>query len=179
MNTLPLKSNALKKQWMVVYTRSKWEKKSFQLLTEQGINCFCPLVKTKKRWADRNKMVEIPLFASYIFVEVNQYQIAPVQQTPGVVSFIHYCGKPATISETEINRIKQIVDTYTDVETVSMQTLQIGDKVMINNGPLVDCDGEVIQIRGKSVVMLIKNLDCALIVEVKESQLLLQPLVAC
>jgi len=57
--------------WMVLYTRSRWEKKVDKLLKEQNIISYCPVVKTSKQWADRSKTVEIPLFNSYLFVRAN------------------------------------------------------------------------------------------------------------
>ncbi|HEV3249719.1 MAG TPA: transcription termination/antitermination NusG family protein, partial [Puia sp.] len=51
-----------KKKWWVVYTKPRWEKKVNQFLTEKGMESYCPLNKVRKKWSDRVKTVEEPLF---------------------------------------------------------------------------------------------------------------------
>jgi hypothetical protein len=52
--------------WMVLYTRSRWEKKADQSLKDKNVVSYCPLVKTSKQWVDRNKTVEI-LYLNLIY----------------------------------------------------------------------------------------------------------------
>lgn len=158
-----------RKNWYVVYTRSRWEKKADQLLREQGIESFCPVIKTRRKWADRNKTVELPLFSSYLFVYANARDQFHVRQTAGIVNFVYQEGKPAIIREEEITRIQTIVRRYPDVEAVNLPQFRIGDRVRIND-PLVDLRGEIVEIQGKSVVMVIEPLNCALVAKVKVSQ---------
>ena len=160
-----------KKNWMVLYTRSRWEKKVDQLLKNQMINSFCPLVKTNRQWVDRNKIIEIPLFQSYLFVHINAYEQARVMQTSGVINFISHCGKPATIKDNEIERIRTIVNEYTDVETISLKNINIGDTVKVTNGLLLNHEGEIAKIQGRSVVMVLDNINCALTVKINRKQL--------
>ncbi|MXV51300.1 UpxY family transcription antiterminator [Pedobacter sp. HMF7647] len=161
----------LNKNWMVLYTRARWEKKVDKLLKDQNINSFCPLVKSNRQWVDRNKVVEIPLFNSYLFVKLNPFEHSKVMQTSGVVNFISHCGKPATINDTEIERIRSIVKEYSDVETVSLSSINVGDSVKVANGPFLDYKGEVYQVQGKSVVMVIENINCALTVKINPRKL--------
>ena len=160
-----------KKNWMVLYTRSRWEKKVDQLLKNQMINSFCPLIKTNRQWVDRNKIIEIPLFQSYLFVHINAYEQARVMQTSGVINFISHCGKPATIKDNEIERIRTIVNEYTDVETISLKNINIGDTVKVTNGLLLNHEGEIAKIQGRSVVMVLDNINCALTVKINRKQL--------
>jgi transcription antitermination factor NusG len=163
MKTNFTKSN--NSSWMVVYTRSRCEKKVDMLLQNQKIQSFCPTIKTKRRWVDRTKTVELPLFGSYLFVNANPKEQLLVRQTFGVVNFVNHCGKPVRIDEAEIQRIKYLVDLYDhDVEAVPIPRIKIGDDLKIENGLLLDWQGEVIKINGKSVVMFMKELNCALVV---------------
>jgi transcription antitermination factor NusG len=161
----------LNKQWMVLYTRSRWEKKVDQLLTDQNITSFCPLVKTSRKWVDRKKVVEVPLFNSYLFVHADQSELIKAMQTSGVVNYISYCGKPATINNNEIERIRTIVNTYSDIEAVPLNNIKIGEYVTVKNGPLLNHYGEIQKIQGKSVVMIIENLNCALTVKIDQKEL--------
>ncbi len=167
--TLPLFQK--NKNWKVVYTRSKWEKKVDQLLNEKGIQSFCPLIKKERKWADRKKIVEFPLFNSYLFVNINNKEELVVRETLGVVNFIYHSGKPAVVREEVIEDIRNYLKIYPDLETVSLSSLRIGDKVKIKDGVFSDQLGEVIKIEGKNILMIIEHLDCALTTKVKISNI--------
>ena len=100
------------RKWLAVYTRPRWEKKVNQLLSEKGVESYCPLNKVRRRWSDRMKIVEEPLFKSYVFVKVNDEDRSVVRMTAGVINFVYWEGKPAVIKEKEINAmIKEIEKT--------------------------------------------------------------------
>ena len=42
------------------------------LLAERGLVSYCPLNKVRKRWSDRIKLTEEPLFKSYVFVQIGE-----------------------------------------------------------------------------------------------------------
>jgi transcription antitermination factor NusG len=152
--------------WMVLYTRSKWEKKVDQLLKDQNITSYCPLVKTNRKWIDRNKTVELPLFNSYLFVHANHRDLDRIVQTSGVVTYVTFCGRPAIIRDNEIDNIRTIVAKYSDIETVPLNDFSIGDAAIINDGPLVNQSGAIQQVNGKSVLMVLKSMNCVLTVKI-------------
>lgn len=156
-------------RWNVVYTKSRWEKKVDKILKMQNINSFCPTTKSRHRWVDRVKIVELPLFQSYLFVNASPKELLKVKQTSGVVNFVHHCGKPASINNAEIERIKTLVDNYDNVEAVCLSSIRVGNTIKIQDGLLLDWQGEVLKIQGKSVVMLMKELNCALVVNTDET----------
>ena len=53
-------------QWYVLYTKSRHEKKVADRLRAAGFTVYCPLQKINKRWSDRTKIIEEPLFKGYI-----------------------------------------------------------------------------------------------------------------
>ena len=60
------------KHWYAVYTKPRWEKKVFALLSEKGFTAYCPLHKVRKRWSDRYKVIEEPVFKSYVFINITE-----------------------------------------------------------------------------------------------------------
>jgi transcription antitermination factor NusG len=157
------------KKWRVLYTRSNWEKKTDALLKQSGLNSFCPTIKQRRRWADRNKIVEVPLFSSYVFVQVNSIEEDRVLQTSGVIGYVRDFGTIAEISAAEIELIKRSVNTYKDIECVNIRELTKGNSVSLNNGVLYDLKGEVLEVQGKQVILLMKGLECGLVAKVKFS----------
>ncbi|MEJ6981368.1 UpxY family transcription antiterminator [Pedobacter sp. P351] len=159
--------------WLVIYTRPRWEKKVDLLLQAQGIESFCPVRKVENQWADRKKIVELPLFCSYVFVKINSKEEFKVRQTLGVLNFIYYMGKPAKIRESEIDKIKNALIYCPDLEVVDLKTISIGDRVSIKNGMFTNHQGKVIKVQGKSVLMILDNLECALVSRVEAANLVL------
>ena len=104
------KSQNNTKKWLALYTRPRWEKKVHALLEEKGIESYCPLNKVRRQWSDRVKVVEEPLFKSYVFVRVDEGERTAVRLTSGAINFIYWNGKPALIREKEIDTIRKFLD---------------------------------------------------------------------
>lgn len=77
------------KEWFVIYTKPRCEKKIAQKLEALGIEVFCPLITTIKQWSDRKKKVEIPLFSSYIFLKIAEAKRKDVFQISGVLNYVY------------------------------------------------------------------------------------------
>lgn len=159
------------RKWLAIYTRPRWEKKIDQLLKEQGVESFCPVRKVESQWADRKKVVEMPLFNSYVFVKVDLKEELIVRQTIGVLNFIYYMGKPAVLRESEIEDIKHFLTSINDIEVISLSNLSVGDRVMIKSGIMSKQEGAVVKINGKNVLMVFDKLDCAVVTRVDISNL--------
>jgi transcription antitermination factor NusG len=59
------------------------------------VESYCPLNKVRRKWSDRVKIVEQPLFKSYVFVKVSDEERTTVRMTPGTINFVYWGGKPA------------------------------------------------------------------------------------
>ncbi len=105
--------------WFVIRTRSRWEKKVCQLLTEKGIETFCPLVKQRRQWSDRVKTIELPLFKSYLFVRISEEHRTCVRVTEGVLNFVYKGGKPVVVKEKLILHIRQFQQMHLQVTAIN------------------------------------------------------------
>jgi transcription antitermination factor NusG len=158
-------------KWFAIYTRPRWEKKVNQLLLQKGIEVYCPLNKVRRKWSDRIKTVEEPLFKSYVFVKVADEERTKVRMTDGVVNFVYWDGKPAIIKEKEIQTIKRFLDEYENVEVVKMELNQ-GDRVQVIAGPMMDQEGKVIEVKNKVAKVCIDSLGYMLIAYIDKSKLI-------
>ena len=95
------------KKWYALYTKPRWEKKIDSVLVRKGIESWCPLQKVERQWSDRKKVIEDPLFKSYVFVHIDPSERTKVLSTDGVLNFVHYLGKPAVIKDEEVATIKK------------------------------------------------------------------------
>ena len=94
------------KKWYAVYTKPRWEKKIDTALIKKGVESWCPLQKVEKQWSDRKKIIEDPLFKSYVFVRIDGTERTKVLMTDGLLNFVYYLGKPAVIKNEEVEIIK-------------------------------------------------------------------------
>lgn len=139
--------------WFAAYTKPRNEKKVYTRLVEAGIETFLPLQKRLKQWSDRKKMVEEPLFNSYIFVRITQRQYYDVLNTAGVVRYVTFGGKVAVIPERQIEQVKQLLVQDIEIETVA-EEFEAGTKVEVKFGGLKGIVGEIVEHSGKRKVLL-------------------------
>ena len=110
------------KKWYVLYTKSRRENAVARKLEEPGIQSFCPSKRTKRKWSDRCKWIEAPLFTSYCFVRLAEENRDHVFNVPGVVQYVFWLGKPAIVRDEEIAQIKMWLNDL-DHETLEIEFL--------------------------------------------------------
>src|SRR5512138_2508364 len=104
------------KRWYAIYTKPRWEKKVHARMAERGLESYCPLNKVRKQWSDRIKLVEEPLFKSYVFVRVSPEDQTRVRMVDGVLNYVYWQGKPAVVRDEEIDAIRRFMNEYEDVQ---------------------------------------------------------------
>jgi transcription antitermination factor NusG len=160
----------LSRKWYAIYTRPRWEKKVNFLLAEKGVESYCPLNKVTRKWSDRLKIVEEPLFKSYVFVKIDDGEKTDVRMTDGVINFVYWNKKPAIVKEKEIQIIKRFLDEHENIQ-VYAKDLKQNDRVRITSGSLMDHEGRVVDVRHKVVKVAIDSLGYILVAFIERSKL--------
>jgi transcription antitermination factor NusG len=154
------------KKWFALYTKPRWEKKVSNVLELKGVECWCPLKKTQKQWSDRKKIVEEPLFTSYVFVHIEETEKSAVLSTDGIINFVYHVGKPAIIRDKEIEIIKKFLsEKEASITIQSFQSLDENTKIKVNHGVFMDTTGTVMKSGKKKVFVKLESLDQVMIVE--------------
>ena len=96
----------LQARWYAAYTAPRHEKRVTQQMDERQIHCFLPLYRSVRRWKDRRKQLDLPLFPGYVFVHLALRDRLRVLQLPGVVQLVSFCGKPAALPDAEIEALR-------------------------------------------------------------------------
>lgn len=154
------------KNWYVVYTKPKWEKKVAEKLNEIGIECYCPLIIQIKQWTDRKKKVEVPLFNSYVFVQLEDTDRNSVFQISGVVRYLFWLGKPAIVRDEEIKIIKTSL-AAPNLSDVSVTSIQVGDRIKLESGAFSNQDAIVQEISNTYYTLVLESLGCVLKIKYK------------
>jgi transcription antitermination factor NusG len=116
------------------------------------------------------KIVEEPLFKSYVFVKVGDGDRTTVRMTNGAINFVYWDGKPAVIKEKEIIAIKRFLNEYENVEAIPAD-LKVNQRVRVTKGTLMDQEGKVLDIRHKMARVAIDSLGYILVAYIDRSKL--------
>ena len=157
-----------KKSWYAVYTKPRWEKKVYALLVQHGLEAYCPLNRVRKKWSDRIKWVEEPLFKSYVFVRVTEMDLGAVRLTNGVVNFVYWLGKPAMVRDKDIAIIRKFLNDYDDVAAVPL-SLEMDSKVTIRRGAFMDKQATVLKVLKNKVQVVIESIGFSLVAVIDRS----------
>ena len=142
------------KQWYAVYVRSRHEKKVCQLFEKMGIESSLPLIKITRKWSDRKKKVEIPLFRGYVFVKIDVGRDKlNILQTNGVVKFIGIKKKPSRIPDEEIRWIHMMVEESDTVK--NEKEIPVGQKIRVSAGPFKGVEGIVARTGNQSRLVIV------------------------
>lgn len=111
--------------WFVLYTAPRSEKKVADRLASMGIDFFLPMLHVQRKWSDRVKVVETPLFNSYIFVKVPNHILFNLIKVYGIVKIVYYNGVPAIVREFEIDIIRKYIAQAGECEIVKGDIVEI------------------------------------------------------
>lgn len=147
--------------WYVVYTRPRWEKKVAAILADKGIVHYCPLNKVQKQWSDRKKVVMEPLFKGYVFVQVADQKKWDIKLIDGILNYVYWLGKPATVRQEEIDTIRKFLQEFHDVEVINA-TPGTSDTVVVKQGVLMNYKGIVVEVLGNKARVKIESMGLSL-----------------
>jgi transcription antitermination factor NusG len=148
--------------WYVLYTAARAEKQVAARLEREGIETYLPLHKSKRKWSDRVKVVEMPLFSSYIFVHCPESQLYSLNLVAGVSRTVYYLGRPAKVHQHEIDSIKEFLLIAENGEIITS-----GDKVEILCGSFVKRQGKVLWSDEKMATLFLEELGAKICVELQ------------
>ena len=132
-------------EWYAIRVRSNYEKTVSRLLQQKGYNEFLPTYEQASRWSDRVTQITRPFFPGYVFCQFGITKRMPILTTPGVVSIVGFGKIPAAIDPQEIAAVQRLVES--GLATVPWPYCRVGQRVVIEEGPLVGVEGTVLEVR--------------------------------
>ncbi|HEV3038263.1 MAG TPA: UpxY family transcription antiterminator [Candidatus Angelobacter sp.] len=141
-------------RWFAVYTRAHHEKSVAEQFGGRDIAHFLPMYTSVRRWKDRIKTLQLPLFAGYLFVKVFPSQFLDILRANGVARLVGF-PKPEPLKDNEIQQLQAWLSLSVGVEPHPY--LRIGQRVRVCRGPLTDVEG--ILIRKKNLFRLVVAID--------------------
>src|SRR6476469_9894577 len=137
--------------WYAIRVKSKYESIASAGLVGKGYEPFLPLYRARRKWSDRMKGLDLPLFPGYVCCRFDVGTRLPILTTPGVMSVVSYGREPVVIDEAEIEAVRAVV--ASGLPAIPWPYLQAGNRVLIEEGPLTGLEGIVTSV--KKVMRLI------------------------
>jgi transcription antitermination factor NusG len=133
--------------WYAIRVRSRFEFTTSSVLRDKGFERLLPLYRSWRRWSDRVKELDMPLFPGYVFCRFDASSPLRVLTTPGVVHIVSAGRTPIPVDEHEISVLQDICGSGLPVQP--WPYLEVGRRVSIDRGPLAGTEGIVVELKGR------------------------------
>jgi transcription antitermination factor NusG len=154
--------------WFALQVRTRQEIGIADCLASKGYERLLPLYTSRRRWSDRIKELEVPLFPGYVFCRFDPQNRLAVLKTPGVVRVVGNGRSPVRVCDHEINSLRALI--ASGLPKCPCPFLQAGDRVRIEVGPLRGSEGLLVRFKGNyRLVLSVTLLQRAVAVEIDSS----------
>jgi len=151
--------------WFVLRVRPRHDKTVSLTLRNSGIEEFLPLYRARHKWADRFKVVDLPLFPGYVFCRFDPSSLLPILNTPGVIDIVRAGRVLLPVKDCEIADLQRLAKSGLNSEP--WPYLQVGQRVRIEGGPLFGLEGLLVEIRKSlRLVLSVDLLQRSVLVEI-------------
>jgi len=140
------------KFWFVLYTSPRAEKQVKERIAAKGVDCWLPIHRAPRIWSDRVKIVDVPLFNSYIFVNCLESDLHSLLSIYGVSRIVYYNGKPAKVQQKEIDSINEFL------KMAECHELCLGEEVEILCGAMKQVSGKIMEIKKNHFLLYLEQL---------------------
>lgn len=144
-----------KKSWFAAQVTPRHEKKVEVILGLRFHEHFLPTYLARRKWSDRVKTIEEPLFPGYVFVKITRSVVGEVLAIPGVIRIVNFGGKPCPVPEEEIVALQLVCRSNRDM--CAFPYLNAGQKVQVVAGPLSGVTGIIMNWKKQDRVII--NID--------------------
>jgi transcription antitermination factor NusG len=159
-----------KAAWYALQVRSRKESYVASQIQGQGFECLLPTYKSIRKWSDRMKELEQPLFPGYLFCRFDFQNRRPVVTTPGVLQIVGFGRTAIPVSEEEIQALQLAV--ASGIPKQPWPYLEVGQRVRVNYGTLTGLEGILVTLKGNHrVVLSVALLQRSVAMEVEASWL--------
>jgi transcription antitermination factor NusG len=126
-------------RWFALRVKSRCEKVVATMANHKGYQEFLPVYQCRRRWSDRLKSVEFPLFPGYVFCRLDPKDRLPLLTIPGALHFVGIGKVPVPLEDSEIAAIQTAVQS--GLSTEPWPYLEAGQRIRLEEGPLAGVEG--------------------------------------
>ena len=138
--------------WYALHVKPRFEKYVTSQLSGKGYDTFLPSYTSKRKWSDRVKALELPLFPGYVFCRFDVKTRLPILVIPGVITVVGVGKSPTPVEDAEISAIQQVIKS--GVPAQRWPYLNCGETVRVEAGPLEGLTGIVVRMKGSDLLVV-------------------------
>jgi transcription antitermination factor NusG len=155
--------------WFALWTHSNCEERVRDQLSGKGFRAFLPTVREWSRRAGVRRLIEKPMFPSYLFVQhaIEKRSYVAIMNTKGLVRILgERWDRLEAVPGAEIDAIHRVVDS--NLPAVPYPLLREGQRVRIATGALAGLEGVLVRSRSnhRLLVLTVELLRRSVAVEV-------------
>ncbi|HSN08166.1 MAG TPA: transcription termination/antitermination NusG family protein [Hanamia sp.] len=155
----------MQKNWYIIYTKPKSEKKVSLLLSKKKIENFLPLNLKEITSLRKKKACQEPLFKSYVFAYTDEGELEKIREINGVLNVLYWKGQPAVIKREEIQLMKDFLADYHEVK-VERTMVNAKNFARVTDGSKYSISGNVLSIKNTMVRVNLPSLGYSLFASV-------------
>ena len=137
--------------WFALRVRTKSESFVGSLLQYKGYEAFTPTYCESRKYTDRTRKLQSPLFPGYVFCRFSQEDALSIVNTPSVQRILTNAGQPAPVSDDEIEAVRV---TAASGSARPHAYLNVGQKVRVSSGPLAGVEGFLVSSEGRKRLVI-------------------------
>jgi transcription antitermination factor NusG len=136
--------------WLAIWSKPRAEKVALGLLASAGVPAWLPTITVRRRWSDRWKDVELPLFPGYLFAQTTPDAWPQLLRVRAVLTVVKQGHQPAWIREHQMEELRAAVERIKsgDEEPEVVEDFELGTRVRVVDGPFAGLVGVVREKRG-------------------------------
>jgi transcription antitermination factor NusG len=138
--------------WFALNTKLRHEDFVARQVSAKGYEVFLPVYKARRRWSDRVKELELPLFPGYLFSRFDPTHRLPILTTPRVIQIVGVGKTPLPVDENEIVALQAAA--HSGLAREPWPFVQIGQRVRVEHGPLCGVEGTLLNVKGAHRLVL-------------------------
>lgn len=150
--------------WYAVAVAPRKERVAAKALQLKGFECFLPLYAVRRKWSDRVKTIELPLFPGYVFSSFDLERRVSILKIDSVISILGLGNRPEPIPEAEIRALQAVC--RPGIHVVPCPYLATGTKIRIQEGPLRGVEGVLVEDKGTRLILSVSLLQRSVSVHV-------------
>jgi transcription antitermination factor NusG len=155
----------MQKNWYIIYTKPKCEKRVALILSKKKIENFLPSSYRQVSFLRKTKLLYGPLFNSYVFINISENEMAKIKLIDGIINFVFWRGKPAIVPNSEIEAIREFVADYQDIR-LEKSAVNLNDIVRMVDRPKYLVEGNLITVKNTKVKLNLPSIGFNMVAEI-------------
>ena len=152
----------MQKNWYIIYTKAKCEKKVASIFTKKRIENFIPMNSKQVTSGRKRKVVQKPLFESYLFANMEEDEIRKIKMLDGVINLVYWKQNPAIIHKEEIEVIKAFTSHHEDI-ILQKTRVNMNDVAKVIDESTYSMDGNVLMVKNTTLKVNLPSLGFSLV----------------